>query len=840
MNWKNLVSGKISIALLITTAMLLAGIGFLLNGRNSKVIAEQGGGGNASIQIDKINGQGPPFNFVCPSKPLFSPVTITGSGNGSAPPGQIDQYHVQIDWGDNIITNNLGTFNPPSGQGSFTFTFTAGPHTYASGGNYNLKARLYHSQPPGNDNQADAVVTIPICVVVQPECTPGATTTCSTSLPGICAEGTKTCQSDGTWGSCVQNNVSTTENCSNQLDDDCDGYTDNQDPDCLVESLCGNGIKEEGEECDGEDGVTPGQNFCTVNCKLVPIYSGPRGCPEGKVKSQNPIMTFAVSANDPDGERVNIGLSQDGYLIEVSGTFIPTSASGYESDAGYTLVNGTVSSQYGIRGTGNDFAAHALLSDFGYGDEKVGVVDWGDYNENHIYTIYYVPYTNWTRFVIGDRYSDWFNTPWQNQAGMNDNSGSLTVKIYACTTYSISGVKYHDENGNGQMDGKEESLAGWLIIIYKVLQYGNLEEVERATTTENGYTFSNLLPGDYQVCEINYDGWWVTDPWSGRLINPCVPVSLDNEDVEVNFGNFEPVFIGGYKFNDLDQDGEKDENEEYLNDWIIRLYQLAIEHCDGESGEECEEGSEYWNPVGSHPTGEIHPETGKYGWDRLGPGTYFVCEVISDHQNWVETYPNEQTGVPNQSGMGDEAPYCHQVIVNESGKDYINLNFGNYYPTSEQPEQPPEQPPTGGTVYYTLSVSKTGNGSGVVVSNVGGINCGSNCADSFAHGTTVTLTATPDENSTFEGWSGACSGTSNTCAVAMYDMKSVVAEFKFKPVVLGEATTTEGEVLGEATTTPTTVPTGVLGEIEIITPETITFLATLWFTHSELKRRKKR
>ena len=60
---------------------------------------------------------------------------------------------------------------------------------------------------------------------------------------------------------------------------------------------------------------------------------------------------------------------------------------------------------------------------------------------------------------------------------------------------------------------------------------------------------------------------------------------------------------------------------------------------------------------------------------------------------------------------------------------------------------------------YTLTVTKTGGGSGQVTSTPPGINCGTTCSHSYAAGTLVTLTATPAKNSTFTGWSGACTGT---------------------------------------------------------------------------------
>ena len=120
-----------------------------------------------TISIETINGYPSSYNFVCPTNPLFNPIELTGKGTGSAPPGLIEQYHVRIDWGDGYVTNNLGVFAPSSGQGPFIYNFGAGPHSYDNG-NYTITARLYHQEPPGNDNQADVVVSMPICVVAEP------------------------------------------------------------------------------------------------------------------------------------------------------------------------------------------------------------------------------------------------------------------------------------------------------------------------------------------------------------------------------------------------------------------------------------------------------------------------------------------------------------------------------------------------------------------------------------------------------------------------------------------------------------------------------------------------
>ena len=76
----------------------------------------------------------------------------------------------------------------------------------------------------------------------------------------------------------------------------------------------------------------------------------------------------------------------------------------------------------------------------------------------------------------------------------------------------------------------------------------------------------------------------------------------------------------------------------------------------------------------------------------------------------------------------------------------------------------------------TLSVFKSGTGSGTIASSPAGISCSSSCSASFSLGSLVILTATPNLGSTFAGWSGACTGTSY-CKLFMDGTKSVTATF---------------------------------------------------------------
>ncbi|MCW5844678.1 MAG: trypsin-like serine protease [Caldilinea sp.] len=77
----------------------------------------------------------------------------------------------------------------------------------------------------------------------------------------------------------------------------------------------------------------------------------------------------------------------------------------------------------------------------------------------------------------------------------------------------------------------------------------------------------------------------------------------------------------------------------------------------------------------------------------------------------------------------------------------------------------------------TLSVNVTGNGSGLVMSNIAAIACGDTCSQQLPTRTTLTLSAQPAAGMLFLGWSGACSGYTLTCPITMIGDQQVGAGF---------------------------------------------------------------
>jgi hypothetical protein len=78
---------------------------------------------------------------------------------------------------------------------------------------------------------------------------------------------------------------------------------------------------------------------------------------------------------------------------------------------------------------------------------------------------------------------------------------------------------------------------------------------------------------------------------------------------------------------------------------------------------------------------------------------------------------------------------------------------------------------------HHLTVTKIGSGNGTVASSVPGIDCGGTCNNAYPHNTQVTLTATPDADSNFVGWTGDCLGIAATLTVTINKDKSCIAVF---------------------------------------------------------------
>ena len=286
------------------------------------------------------------------------------------------------------------------------------------------------------------------------------------------------------------------------IDDSLGTFLDNVSLECIglpQQPVCGNGVVEIGEQCDPPSTTAPNSTdeyFCDQNCNLVPIYHSLGGCPENQTLEF--IQSYEIHSTSTTEVIIPVSGS-DTYKFEAKGTFYPTqngNNQNFQSDAAYTTEDGwnTQSDKYGIYGIPPDLGAHALLSDFG---QKMGIVNWGQYKSDHNYSFYFVPTSTSTKFIIGDRYDNWFETDWNDNQGMGDNVGYLTLDVYECIP-----TEPEPENSTVTIcktDNEENPLSEWKIILKgdwleKVTVYpSNESEDDNRVSTSSDLPLDNYL-----------------------------------------------------------------------------------------------------------------------------------------------------------------------------------------------------------------------------------------------------------------------------------------------------------------------------------------------------------
>lgn len=220
----------------------------------------------------------------------------------------------------------------------------------------------------------------------------------------------------------------------------------------------------------------------------------------------------------------------------------------------------------------------------------------------------------------------------------------------------IKGFKFEDVNKNGKFDQSEPLLSGWTITVEKLHDSFTGSTV----TDQNGwYKFDDLKEGWYKVCEEQQDGWVQTKPASN---DGCETVWIHPGDHDfVKFGNFKLGKVTGIKFNDINGNGVRDNNEPTLKDWTITLTNI----CDEE--DQPEVSVDQVLSVASHPACKEVTKptktdaTGAYSFDDLDVGTYVVCEV--QQANWTQTAPKTKDG-------------CVEFTIETSGQEEV-VDFGN-------------------------------------------------------------------------------------------------------------------------------------------------------------------
>ncbi len=215
----------------------------------------------------------------------------------------------------------------------------------------------------------------------------------------------------------------------------------------------------------------------------------------------------------------------------------------------------------------------------------------------------------------------------------------------------ISGEKWKDDDGDGEKDDNENKIPGWQITLNGNSYAGNSISMSTPTAEDGGYVFENVPPGSYVITEADVSGWTQTFPPEGEH-----NVEVDNGENEENkdFGNAPPGLISGYKFHDINNNGQWDDSEPGLNGVEISLIQNGSILS-----------STITNTNDANGDFLIDPEfeNGYFIFRNLEPGVYIVAE--ESPPGWIQTVPGD--------------PGYYEVNL-EPGGQITDLVFGNMYP----------------------------------------------------------------------------------------------------------------------------------------------------------------
>ncbi len=254
---------------------------------------------------------------------------------------------------------------------------------------------------------------------------------------------------------------------------------------------------------------------------------------------------------------------------------------------------------------------------------------------------------------------------------INPDSGSYSVdlsqgdaadKNFAnkLTSYSISGMKYNDLNGNGVNDG-EPGMENWKITLSGTTESNEAVQKELTTAADGSYRFETLQPATYTITEAEQSGWVRTAPQEGSYSVVLVDADVTGKD----FGNHGSWSISGASFNDLNGNGVRDGDDAALGNWNIQI---------------AKDGS----IINATTTGL----DGSYAFKNLPPGKYTVSEVVQD--GWTQTLPQGSYSIDLLDADVSGKDFGNKGNLSITGKKFYDAN-GNGVQDENEPGLPGQE-----------------------------------------------------------------------------------------------------------------------------------------------------
>src|ERR1044071_168864 len=193
--------------------------------------------------------------------------------------------------------------------------------------------------------------------------------------------------------------------------------------------------------------------------------------------------------------------------------------------------------------------------------------------------------------------------------------------------------------------------------------------------------------------------------------------------------------------------------------------------------------------------------------------------------SWADN-SNDENGFNIERKTGTTGSYAQITSVGANVTSYTDSNLMNSTPylyrvnafnTIGASAYSPESCATTPAAIQTssLTVAKTGTGTGTVSSSPSGINCGSTCSGTFNNSTVVALTPTAGSGSVFAGWTGDADCSDGS--VTMNASHSCTATFNLQPVTnTVSMNIANNAILSGSSVIWTATPTGSPARVEFL------------------------
>ena len=251
---------------------------------------------------------------------------------------------------------------------------------------------------------------------------------------------------------------------------------------------------------------------------------------------------------------------------------------------------------------------------------------------------------------------------------------------------TVGGPIWHDLDGDGVIDADEPPIPG--VTVRLLDEDGNPvrdehgDPITTVTGDDGRFEFSGLPPGEYITAPVPPDGfeWTRTGAGDDRAIDSNGPLANSADlppggaDLTLGGGFHLPVVVGGYVWEELDDDGTRDEDEPPFPGLVIEL-------LDGDL-----------NPVlddDGNPVTTVTDENGRFEFTGLPPGVYATRIPVPEGFEGVPVI----RPAPGTIGSVRDGNGLSPALMALSGEENMVHNAGfSRLPPPPPPTEPSEEP----------------------------------------------------------------------------------------------------------------------------------------------------